>query len=76
MAWIDDTIKDRSHFTGMEDPDSGEIDNILRIHALHPEGLRAHFALYTAVMAGTRSLRKVDRELIALRVSQINRCRY
>ncbi len=76
MAWIDDRITDKQPFGGMEDPETGEIDNILRIHALHPEGLRAHFALYTAVMAGTRSLRKVDRELIALRVSQLNRCRY
>lgn len=75
MAWIDDTVTDASLFEGMSAPD-GEVDNILRIHARHPEGLAAHFALYKAVMTGTRSLQKVDRELIALRVSQLNRCRY
>ena len=76
MAWIDDTIDDPALFHGMADPETGNVDNILRVHALHPEGLRSHFALYSAVMAGTKSLRKADRELIALRVSQLKRCRY
>ena len=57
-------------------PESGEVDNILRIHSLHPRGLAAHLELYQAVMAGTRTLRAVDRELIALTVSQLNRCHY
>ncbi len=34
------------------------------------------FELYTAAMSGTRGLRKVDRELIALVVSGINECHY
>lgn len=78
MAWINDEPEGDSGelFAGMEDPLTGRIDNILRVHSLHEEGLRAHFDLYEAVMRGTRSLRKVDRELIALRVSQLNRCRY
>ena len=48
----------------------------MAIHGLHPAGLRAHFELYRAVMAGTRGLRKVDREMIALVVSQANACHY
>ena len=58
------------------DPVSGETDNILKIHSLHPEGMQAHWDLYRSAMAGTRTLRKVDREMIALTVSQINACHY
>ena len=58
------------------DPRSGEVDNILKIHSLHPAGLAAHLELYTTAMRGTVSLRKVDRELIAFVVSQINDCHY
>ena len=58
------------------DPHSGQVDNILRAHSLHPGGLRAHLAVYRAAMAGTAGLRKRDRELIALRVSQLNGCHY
>ena len=78
MAFIHDEPDERAGdvFRGMADPDTGRVDNILKIHALHPDGLRAHFDLYSAVMAGTASLRKVDRELLGLRVSQLNHCRY
>ncbi len=63
-------------YANAEDPESGEVDNILSIHSLHPAGLRAHFELYRTVMTGSRSLRKVERELIALVVSQANSCHY
>ncbi len=78
MAWIRDDAGDEATklFKGMADPAHGQVDNILRVHALHPEGLRAHFSLYQSVMAGTDSLPKADREMIALRVSQLNHCRY
>jgi len=58
------------------DPRSGRVDAILRVHSLHPEGLRAHFALYRAVMRGTKTLPAVDRELIAFAVSRWNDCHY
>ncbi|HDH03057.1 MAG TPA: peroxidase, partial [Actinobacteria bacterium] len=48
------------------DPSSGRVDNIMSIHSLHPEGLNAHNELYEAVMTGTATLRKVEREMIAL----------
>ena len=66
----------RALYDGLLDPESGRVDEILRIHSLHPAGLSAHVALYRSAMAGTPGLRKVDRELIALRVSQLNRCGY
>lgn len=58
------------------DPRSGQLDNIMTVHSLSPRGLSAHFDLYCTVMRGSRSLRKVDREMIALTVSQLNACHY
>ncbi len=58
------------------DPLTGELDNIMRVHSLHPAGLSAHFDLYTAVMRGSPGLRTVDREMIALLVSKLNGCGY
>jgi alkylhydroperoxidase family enzyme len=48
----------------------------MQIHSLNPKALAAHDALYLSAMAGTGSLRKVERELIALLVSSINKCDY
>ena len=82
MAWIK-TI-DEHEATGelaelyqrYRDPISGRMDHVGTIHSLHPEGLRTHFELYGAVMRSTRGLPKVDRELIAVVVSEINGCHY
>ncbi|WP_145064174.1 carboxymuconolactone decarboxylase family protein [Engelhardtia mirabilis] len=58
------------------DRETGKVDHVLLVHSLNPRGLRGHLAVYGAAMAGTRGLRKVDRELIALSVSQLNGCHY
>ncbi len=58
------------------DSASGRVDEVLRVHSLHPDGLAAHEAVYRSAMRGTRGLRKVDREMIALVVSKINGCHY
>jgi len=82
MAWIrtiDDSSADErlsSAYRGTKDPETGNVDNILRAHSLHPEGLEGHVALYRAVMRGTPGLPEVDREMLALVVSGINRCHY
>ena len=55
---------------------TGALDEIMRVHSLHPAGLDAHLRLYGAVMRGTPSLRKVERELLALVVSGLNGCHY
>jgi alkylhydroperoxidase family enzyme len=82
MAWIkiidepDATGELAELYGGMEDPQYGRVDTILRIHSLHPGGLRTHHDLYREVMTGISTLRKVDREMIALVVSKINDCHY
>ncbi len=58
------------------DREQGRVDNIMAVHSLNPRGLEAHQRLYTSAMAGTGSLRKVDRELVALVVSIQNECHY
>ena len=82
VGWIED-IDDseasgelRELYVRVQDPEYGRVDSILRIHSLHPEGLRTHYELYREAMTGTATLRKVDREMIALVVSTINECHY
>jgi len=58
------------------DPVYKRVDWILRIHALDPGSMNAHYVLYRQAMKGTKSLRKVEREMIALVVSKINDCEY
>jgi hypothetical protein len=48
----------------------------MSIPSLNPRGLAAHDGVYRSAMAGTRGLRKVERELIALVVSLENECHY
>ena len=82
MAWIDIIDEDQAEpelanlYQPVVDPDTGRVDEILRIHSLHPGGLAGHVALYQAVMRSTPGLRKVDREMIALVVSVLNECHY
>ena len=54
----------------------GRVDNILAVHSLNPRGMAAHQGLYASAMAGTATLPKAERELIALVVSLQNECHY
>lgn len=58
------------------DPVHDRVDWIMRIHALDAGSLDAHNKLYRQAMRGTASLRKVEREMIALVVSTVNECHY
>lgn len=82
MAWIE-TIPGEAGdselgamLNTVADSDTGRVDAIMQIHSLNPRALAAHNALYRSAMAGTASLRKVDRELVAFVVSQANDCHY
>ncbi len=82
MTWIDTVDEDDASgvlldlYQAMRDPESGRVDNILKAHSLHPEGLKAHFAVYRAAMQSTRGLSKAEREMVALVVSKRNGCHY
>ena len=81
MAWIaeidereaEGLLKDQ--YSKLKEPWGG-IDNILKIHSLHPESLAAHVQLYKTVMFGKSPIPRIDREKIALVVSSINQCHY
>jgi len=82
MAWIPSPNPDEcqpdvaDRLRQHADPGTGEVDEILRVHALDPGGLDGHLAVYKAAMRGTPGLRKVDRELVAYLVSRLNGCHY
>lgn len=82
MAWIDVIPEQeaddelRALYDRARDPESGRLDHILSVHSLHPRGLAAHLDLYRAVMASSPTLRKAEREMIAVTVSRINACHY
>jgi alkylhydroperoxidase family enzyme len=82
MAWIEMVPEDAAEgdlaelYEATRDPQFGRVDNIMAIHSLHPAGLRAHHELYREVMSGTKTLRKVEREMIALVTSLANSCHY
>jgi len=82
VAWIETLREDRwdgdlaSVYGMVVDEDHRRVDNILQIHSLDAKSMEAHQLLYASCMSGTGSLRKVERELIALVVSTINECHY
>ena len=63
-------------YAGVVDRTHGRVDNIIAVHSLNPRGLAAHQTLYASAMSGTATLRKAERELIALVVSLENHCHY
>ena len=82
MTWIE-TVDEQDAigvladlYQAMRDPVSKSVDHILKVHSLHPEGLKAHFAVYRAAMQGTRGFSKAEREMVALVVSKLNGCHY
>jgi alkylhydroperoxidase family enzyme len=58
------------------DPTYQRVDWIFRIHSLDAGSMDVHLGLYQQAMKGTRTLRKVEREMIALVVSTVNECHY
>ena len=49
---------------------------VLRAYAFAPEKLRAFMAMYNDLMLGDSGLSKLEREMIAVVVSAVNRCLY
>ena len=82
IAWIDavaeaDASGLLAELYGKEsDPKTGLVDNILKVHSLHPETLRAHIDLYRTVMYGRSGVTRIEREMIGVVVSKLNDCHY
>lgn len=81
MAWIkviredDATGELKALYQKMIEPWGG-VDNILKIHSLNPPSLAGHFEFYQTLMRGRSDLTRVQREMIAVVVSALNRCQY
>ena len=54
----------------------GGVDNIIKIHSLNVKSMQTHFDLYAHLMRGRSDLTRVQREMIAVVVSAVNRCYY
>lgn len=54
----------------------GGVDNILKIHSLNVKSLKGHYDLYAHLMRGPSALSRVQREMIAVVASAVNRCHY
>ncbi|HEV8149145.1 MAG TPA: carboxymuconolactone decarboxylase family protein [Gemmatimonadales bacterium] len=55
---------------------AGRIWNIVALMSPNPAVLRASMGLYRAIMHGASPLSRVQRELLAVVVSQTNGCKY
>ncbi len=80
MAWIKMIQEDEAEGELKEMYDQnvepwGGVDNILKIHSLSPESLKAHISLYKTVMYGKSPIRRrVSRTMIQrLNGSKVNR---
>jgi uncharacterized peroxidase-related enzyme len=54
----------------------GMIPNVLRAYAFDVEKLNAFTAMYNDLMLGDSTLTKLEREMIAVAVSSVNKCYY
>ena len=54
----------------------GKIANIMKVHSLNPESMKAHMDIYTTLMFGKSGLSREEREMIAVAVSAANGCDY
>ncbi len=81
-AWIDVIPEDKAEGLLRElyekewDKQHNLVDNILKVHSLHPETLRAHVDMYRTVMYGRSAITRPEREMIGVVVSALNKCHY
>jgi alkylhydroperoxidase family enzyme len=54
----------------------GGVDHILRIHGPNPASMEKHYDLYRHLLRGPSPLSLVQREMLAVAVSAVNRCHY
>jgi alkylhydroperoxidase family enzyme len=81
MAYISYIPKDRADsklkalYDAYGSPE-GDLDNILKIHSHNPRSMQTHYDFYKCLMYGKSELSRVQREMIAVVVSALNRCHY
>ena len=63
-------------YENIEGKTNASVANILKVHSLHPEVMKAHLDVYREVMFGPSGLTRTQREMIAVVVSKTNACDY
>ncbi len=81
MAWIrtvdeNDATGDLRRIYDEQRQRSGAVANILKVHSLAPEVLKAHLTRYHVAMHAPGELGRAHREMIAVAVSAANGCHY
>ncbi len=81
MAWIRTIDEDQAQGelkVQCEDVRSrrGSIANVMKVHSLDPKAMKFHLDLYVHLMFGKSNLTRAQREMIAVVVSQANKCPY
>ncbi len=82
IAWIETIAESNASgelkraYQRSGDAKSGQVDHIMKIHSLNPASLIDHLHLYKTLMHADSPLTRVQREMIGVAVSEINRCEY
>ena len=81
MAWIRTVAEDEATGSTKQQYNAaakraGRVYNIVKISSLKPEIMRTFIQLYKQLMHGPSGLSRAQREMIAVTVSVLNKCRY
>ena len=82
IAWIETVAEAEARgelkraYQRAGEAESGHVDHIMKIHSLNPASLIDHLHLYKTLMYADSPLTRVQREMIGVAVSAINRCEY
>ena len=73
---LDPLPEDTAKYFAVCEENLGLVPNVLAAYAFAPEKLRAFSGMYNDLMLAPSGLSKLEREMIAVAVSAINRCFY
>lgn len=76
LPMMDPLPEDTAKYFAICEDKLGMIPNVLRAYAFDADKLRAFTTMYNELMLGESGLSKLEREMIAVVVSSINRCFY
>ncbi|UWQ10589.1 peroxidase-related enzyme [Aliiroseovarius crassostreae] len=76
LPMVDPLPEDIQKYFDICDEKLGLVPNVLKAYAFDMEKLRPFMAMYNELMLGESGLTKLEREMIAVVVSSVNRCWY
>ena len=81
MAWIKVIEKNQAgvmlkEIYSYSEKRRGKVANIMKIQSLDPRSIETHMEFYLSIMFSKIGPSRVEREMIAVVVSRLNRCLY